>query len=475
MDRIVIIGAGVVGCATARALSRYEVDVKVVDKNTDVAEGVSKGNSGIIHAGFNEKEGTLKAKFNLQGNQMMDTLAEELDFRFKRNGALVLAFSEAELECVKALKENGEKIGVTNLEILNREEVLRREPNIRENVVGALYAKTSGIVSPYEMTLAMAENAVMNGTEFFLGKEVIEVRKENNVFKIKLNTDEVLEADRVINAAGLGGVAIHNLVSKVPYTLTKVKGEYCLFDKIAGSLINKTLFQVPTKLSKGVLITPTVEGNLLLGPNAKEDDSVVTSKEGIEEIVQKGKKTIEELPLARVITTFSGIRPKTNEEDFIIEEVEDVKGFIDVIGIDSPGLSAAPAIGEYVATYVKEALNLHLNKAFNPYRKGITHFMDLSLEEKNKLIKENPAYGKIICKCELVTEGEVIEAIHRPLGATTLDGIKRRTRAMMGGCQGIGCILPVSQILSRELNIDITSVMKNGKNSPVVGFREEAK
>ena len=473
MKDITVIGAGVVGCAIARELSRYDLDIAVIDKNEDVAEGISKANSGIIHGGYNEKKGTLKAKLNLEGNEMMDELASKLQFPFKRNGALVLAFSEDELKRVKELKTNGEKIGVKGLEILNKEEVLNLEKNINKDVLGALYVKSSGIVSPYEMTLAFGENAVENGVEFILGQGVIDIKKENAVYEISLEGGNTLKSKMVINAAGLGGGFLNNLVSEVKYEINPVKGEYCLFDKVAGTLCEKTLFQVPSELSKGVLVTPTVDGNLLVGPNAKSSKSIETSREGIDEILDKSKKTMKDIPVDRVLNTFSGLRPKVSGGDFIIEEAKDAKNFINVIGIDSPGLTAAPAIAKYVVNLVSNNINLNEKENFKETRTKMIRMSELSIEEKNKLIAKNPSYGKMVCKCEFVTEGEIIDSIKRPLGATTIDGVKRRTRAMMGGCQGGGCIIPISMILSKELGIDISEVNKNSKSSTVVGFKED--
>ena len=473
MKDIIVIGAGVVGCAIARELSKYNLDVLVVDKNEDVAEGISKANSGIIHGGYNEKKGTLKAKLNLEGNKMMDELSKELQFPFKRNGALVLAFNEEELDKIKNLKANGDELGVEGLEILNKKEVIELENNINSDVVGALHVKTSGIVSPYEMTLAFAENAVENGVEFKLGQTVKNIKREDNIYKLTLDNDKNLEAKMIINASGLGGAYLNNLINEVKYEISPVKGEYCLFDKVAGGMCKKTLFQVPSKLGKGVLVTPTVDGNLLLGPNAKADGGVSTSRSGIDEIMEKSKKTIKELPFARVLNTFSGLRPKVEGEDFIIEEAKDNPNFINVIGIDSPGLTAAPAIATYIIDLISDKIKLTKKENFKSTREKMIRMADLSIEEKNKLIKENPSYGKMVCKCEFVTEGEIIDSIKRPLGATTLDGVKRRTRAMMGGCQGTGCMIPISMILSKTLNIDISQVNKNSKSSTVVGFKED--
>lgn len=473
MRDIIVIGAGVVGCSIARELSKYNLDVLVVEKNSDVSEGISKGNSGIVHAGYNEKIGTLKAKLNIEGNKIFDDLSRDLQFPFKRNGAFILAFSDEEMKTLESLKENGEKLGVEGLEILTREEALNIEPNLNKEIVGVLNVKTSGIVSPYEMTIALAENAAENGVEFKLNSKVTSIEKISEGYKVTLNNKELVSGKLIINASGLEGAFLNNLVSMSKREINPVKGEYCLFDKVAGAMINKTLFQVPNKLSKGVLVTPTAEGNLLVGPNAVEGKTLETSREGIDEILDKSKKSLEELPVARILNTFSGIRPKTKGGDFIIEEVEDAKNFINVIGIDSPGLTAAPAIGVYVVNIIKEKLDLVEKKNFKKTREKIVRFAELSLEEKNKLIKEKPAYGHMVCKCEFVTEGEIVEAIHRPIKALTVDAIKRRTRASMGGCQGIGCTLPISKILSRELGIDISDINKNSEGSPVIGFKED--
>ena len=473
MRDIIVIGAGVVGCSIARELSKYNLDVLVVEKNSDVSEGISKGNSGIVHAGYNEKIGTLKAKLNIEGNKIFDDLSRDLQFPFKRNGAFILAFSDEEMKALESLKENGEKLGVEGLEILTREEALNIEPNLNKEIVGVLNVKTSGIVSPYEMTIALAENAAENGVEFKLNSKVTSIEKISEGYKVTLNNKELVSGKIIINASGLEGAFLNNLVSMSKREINPVKGEYCLFDKVAGAMINKTLFQVPNKLSKGVLVTPTAEGNLLVGPNAVEGKTLETSREGIDEILDKSKKSLEELPVARILNTFSGIRPKTKGGDFIIEEVEDAKNFINVIGIDSPGLTAAPAIGVYVVNMIKERLDLVEKKNFKKTREKIVRFAELSLEEKNKLIKEKPAYGHMVCKCEFITEGEIVEAIHRPIKALTVDAIKRRTRASMGGCQGIGCTLPISKILSRELGIDISDINKNSEGSPVIGFKED--
>lgn len=475
MTDVLIIGAGVVGSAIARELSKYELDITILEKDSDIAEGVTKANSGIVHAGYNEKIGTLKGKLNREGNDMFDSLSKDLDFKFERNGALVLGFSEGDMVTLEELKKNGEELGIKGLSILDKEDTLNLEKNIKENVKGALYAKTSGIVSPYEMTIALAENAVLNGARFKLNSEVTGIEKVDGFYRVKLKNGEEIEAQIVINAAGLYGDKINNMVSKNVLKVKGVKGEYLLLDKVSGKLTNKTLFTVPKKDTKGVLVTKTVEGNLLVGPNAEELDDVFdfsVTEEGSTEVNDKGLDLINEIPEKRIITAFSGIRPHI-KSDFIIEEAKDSKNFINVIGIDSPGLTCAPAIAVYVKDLLKDKIELKEDTSFNGKRKGILRFNELSFDEKNEVIKENRAYGKLICKCELITEGEIVDAINRPLGARTVDGVKRRTRASMGGCQGVGCLIPIATIISRELDIPLNKVMKNNKNSNVIGFKED--
>lgn len=475
MRDVVIIGGGVIGCSIARELCKYDLDIALIERDNDIATGISKANSGIIHAGFNEKKGTLKAKLNVEGNKLYDSLSEELDFTFKRNGALVLAFNETDVETLHQLKSNGESLGIEGLEILSKEEVLKIEKNISPKVLAALHAKSSGIVNPYEVTIALAENASLNGVDFIFDAEVIAIEKCIDSYKIKLKNNDYIESKVVINAAGLNSDYINNLINTEKYDLIPVKGEYCLLDKIAGNMLNKTVFQVPNKISKGVLVTPTVDGNLLVGPTAtiiKDKSSLENTKDNLELLLQKANNSIVNIPTNRILTTFSGLRPHLERKDFIIEELKDNKGFINLLAIESPGLASAPAIALYVKELVSKTLHLKSNENFKPSRKRLIRFTELSLDEKNKLISKNPAYGKIVCKCELISEGEIIDAIKRPLGAKTVDAVKRRTRATMGGCQGVGCLLPISKIISRELGIDISEVNKNAYSSPVVGFKE---
>lgn len=476
MFDVTIVGAGVVGCSIARELSKYDLKVCVLEKGPDVATGTSKANSGIVHGGHDATPGTLKAKLNVRGNEMFDKLVKELNFPFKRNGSLVLCFDESEKDGLQKLLEKGQKNGVQNLKILGKEEILEMEPNVNDDVVGALYVPTGGIVCPYEMTIAMAENAYTNGVEFKFETEVKNVVKKETGFTVETSKGN-FETNLVINAAGLFSDDLNNMVSKNKIEIIARKGEYCLFDKTAGTMATKTLFQLPTKMGKGVLVSPTVDGNLLIGPNAVDVDDrtdVDTTQEGIDDILNRAKKTFKQIPMRQVITSFSGLRSHDTVNDFIIGEAEDVPGFINVAGIESPGLSSAPAIAEMVEGIVVEKLSPAKNEKFNPIREGIPKFREMTNEERKELIAKDPSYGKIVCRCETVTEGEILNAIRRPLGARDLDGIKRRTRAGMGKCQSGFCSTKIVALLSKELGIPETEVTKfGGKSNLLIGEDKE--
>lgn len=468
MFDITIIGAGVTGCAIARELSRYKLNICVVEKEVDVASGTSKANSGIVHAGEDPMPGTFKAKMNIRGNELFDKLQEELDFPFKRNESLVLCFDEEDICKLEELRQRGIENGVPDtMKILNREEILKLEPVLSDKVVAALTLPTGGIVCPYELTIALAENANMNGVDFFFGREVQEIEKREDHYILKTNRESI-KTNIVINAAGLYGDKINNMVSNKKYEIIARKGEYVLFDKAVGDMISRTLFQLPTKMGKGVLVTPTVDGNLLMGPTSvdiEDKDNLETTMEGLNTILDKAKLTVKEIPTRQIITSFAGLRAHEVNGDFIIGEAEDAKNFINAIGIESPGLTSAPAIGEYITNMVVKKLNPEKNENFNGIRKSIPKFRELSNEERKSLIKEDPSYGRIICRCETVTEGEIRNAIRRPLGATTIDGIKRRTRAGMGRCQSGFCLNRAVDILAEELNVARKDITKFGSDS----------
>ena len=476
MYDIAIIGAGVTGCAIARELSRYQAGICVIEREEDVCCGTSKANSAIIHAGFDAKPGTLKAKLNVEGNAMMDTLSKDLDIPFVRNGSLVVCTDEQDASELERLLEQGKGNGVKDLRILDREALHTMEPNLDDHVTSALYAPTGGIVCPFHMTIAFAENAVANGVEFFLNTAVTSITSLEDGYLISTDKQDIT-AKTVINAAGVYADVFHNMVSSKKLHITARKGEYQLLDKSAGTHVSHTIFQLPGKMGKGVLVTPTIHGNLLVGPTAEDTDNkegITTTREGLASLSEKASHSVKNLPMRQVITSFAGLRAHEDGHEFIIEELEDAKGFIDCAGIESPGLTSSPAIGEMVAGILKEKLHLEEKENFIATRKGILDPNTLSKEERVKLIKEKPAYGNIICRCEMITEGEIIDAIHRPLGAKSLDGVKRRTRAGMGRCQAGFCSPRTMEILARELEIPMSEITKSGgKSKIIVGVNKE--
>lgn len=468
-----IIGAGVTGCSIARALSKFKVNACVLEKEEDVCCGTSKANSAIIHAGFDAAHGSLMAKMNVIGNRLMDQLAKDLDVPFRRNGSLVVCLSEEDRPKLQALYQRGVYNGVEGHRILTREETLEMEPNLSEDIVGALYAPTGGIVCPFQMTIAMAENACENGIQFFFNTKVFNIVKGPECFRIETNRGEY-KTKCVVNAAGVYADEIHNMVSEKKIKITPRRGDYLVLDKNTGSLVDKTIFTVPGKLGKGVLVSPTIHGNLIVGPTAidiEDKDATATTKDGIDEVISKASLFIKALPVSQVIASFAGLRAHEAGHEFILGEAEDVGGFFDAAGIESPGLSSAPAIGQVIAALIRKKMGLEINSSFNPIRKGIVDPQKLSMEERNNLIRENPAYGTVICRCESVTEGEIIESIRRPPGAKSLDGVKRRTRAGTGRCQASFCSPKVMEILARERNIPFLEVTKSGGASQIVSHR----
>ena len=470
MYDVIIIGGGVSGAASARELSRYKVNVCVLEKEDDVCCGTSKANSAIVHAGYDAANGSLMAKLNVRGNEMMGKLSEELDFPFKRCGSLVICRAEEDMPNLQALYERGVKNGVKNLRIISKEEVKAMEPNVTDEVVAALYAPTAGIVCPFNMNIAFAENAYENGVEFKVNTEVQNIKKVDDHFEIETNNG-VYEAKYVVNAAGVYADKFHNMVSEKKIHITPRRGDYCLLDKTAGGHVSRTIFALPGKFGKGILVTPTVHGNLLLGPTAidiEDKEGINTTGAGLDEVLSKAGQNVKNIPMRQIITSFAGLRAHEDGHEFIIEEVEDCKGFIDCAGIESPGLTSAPAIGEMVADILKDLMGLEEKDNFVATRKGILNPEHLSKEERVELIKNNPAYGNIICRCEMITEGEIIDSIRRPLGARSLDAVKRRTRAGMGRCQSGFCSPRTMEILSRELGVPMSEITKTGGNSKII-------
>lgn len=468
MFDVIIIGAGVAGAASARELSRYKVNALVLEKAEDVCCGTSKANSAIVHAGYDAAEGSLMAKLNVEGNRMIPELAKELDFPFSPCGSFVVCLHEEDLPGLQELYDRGVKNGVKDLEIItDKARIHEMEPNLADEVVGVLYAPTAGIVCPFNMNIAFAENAYTNGVDFKFNTEVQNLKKIDGGWAVETNQG-VFETRYVVNAAGVHADEFHNMVSETKIHITPRRGDYCLLDKSAGKHVNRTIFALPSKYGKGVLVSPTVHGNLIVGPTAidiEDKESTATTREGLDELINKAGMNVKDLPMRQVITSFSGLRAHEDNHEFIIKELEDAPGFVDCAGIESPGLTSCPAIGRMVADILQEKMGLEPNPDFNGSRKGILNPEELSKEERIELIKKDPAYGNIICRCEMVTEGEILDAIRRPLGARSLDAVKRRTRAGMGRCQAGFCSPRTMEILHRECGIPMTEITKSGGDS----------
>ena len=415
------------------------------------------------------------AKLNVRGNEMMEALARDLDIPFKRTGSLVICLREEDRPQLQALYERGGRNGVPGLRILEREELKDMEPNISDEACAALYAPTAGIICPFELNIAMAENAAMNGVEFRFNTEVQDLKPTEKGWEIH-TSQGVCETRYVVNAAGVYADVFHNIVSKNKIHITPRRGDYCLLDKNAGSHVGRTIFALPGKYGKGVLITPTVHGNVLVGPTAvdiEDKEGTNTTKEGLDEIIKKAGMNIKNLPMKQVITSFAGLRAHEDGHEFLIGEVEDARGFIDCAGIESPGLTSSPAIGEMVGSLLRDKMNLEEKEDFISIRKGVLNPDTLDREQRNLLIQEKPEYGNIVCRCEMITEGEIIDAIQRPLGARSLDGVKKRTRVGMGRCQAGFCSPKTMEILARELHIPISEVTKSGGDSGIIRGRNK--
>ena len=467
---VIIIGGGVTGCAVARAMSRYAASVLLLERGEDVCSGTSKANSAIVHAGFDAKPGTMMARMNVAGSQMMPALARVLDIPYRQNGSLVLCFDESDRPGLEALLERGRANGVEGLRIVERDELVQMEPNVGDAAVAALYAPTGAIVCPFELTIALAESAAANGAEFRFDREVTGLAREDGGWRVTAGGEDFF-ARCVVNAAGVYADAIHNLTGAKPLTIAPRKGDYVLLDKTAGGHVRHTIFQLPGPYGKGVLVTPTVHGNLLIGPTATDIDDkegVATTAAELADVQRKSAMSVKDIPYNQAITSFSGLRAHEAGHDFILGEVSGAPGFFDAAGIESPGLSSAPAIGEYLAGLVAARLGAAEKADFIPTRRGIPHVAALPAEERQALIAQNPLYGRIVCRCEQVSEGEIVDAIRRPVGARSMDGVKRRVRAGMGRCQAGFCTPRVMEILARELGIPVTAVRKNGPGSELV-------
>lgn len=469
MFDVIVIGGGVIGGCVLRELTKFDFSVCLLEKQNDVCMGQSKANSGIVHAGYDAVPGSLKAKFNVLGNKLMPSYAKELGVKYKNNGSLVVAFSEEDINKLEELKERGQTNGVTGLKIINRAELLKLEPNISDQAIAALYAPTAGIVCPYELTIAAIGNAMDNGARLFCDFNVISAEKTASGFIVKAEDGRSVEGRIVINCTGLNADKIANAFGDKSFKMGGRAGEYILLDREADGFVSHTLFSTPTEKGKGVLITPTVDGNVLIGPTSKniDDGSVSTTADGLSEIMQKSARTCKNIPFGETITSFCGVRAYCDRRDFIIERSE-VDGLINCAGIESPGLTSAPAIGVYVADMVCSVLHGKPNKSFNGRREPDCFFKELTTEQKNEIIKRDPAFGRIVCRCEQVTEGEIIRAVRTNPPAKNTDAVKRRTRSGMGRCQGGFCQPQVAEIIARELGIGLSEVTKDGEGSELL-------
>lgn len=466
---VTIIGGGVTGSAIARELSRYQLKTCLVEKAEDVCSGTSKANSAIVHAGFDAENGSMMAKMNVEGNFLMEQLSKDLDFSFRRNGSLVLCFSEEDMPNLQALYERGVANGVPELKIISGDEVRAMEPNVTDEVVAALYAPTGGIVCPFGLTIALAENACDNGVEFRFMTEVTDIKKIDGGYELAVKDGEPITTKYVVNAAGVYADVFHNMVCEDKITIIPRKGDYCLLDQEAGHHVDKTIFQLPGKYGKGILVTPTVHGNLLLGPTAtdiEDKEGTYTTAEELAEVNSKSARGVKNIPYRQVITSFCGLRAHELNHEFVLGEK--AEGFFDAAGIESPGLSSAPAIGIYIAEMVAAKAGAEKKADFIATRKGIPHVAAMDKEARAALIKERPDYGTIVCRCENVSEGEIVDAIRRTLGARSLDGIKRRVRQGMGRCQAGFCTPRTMEILSRETGIPMEQICKNQPGSEMI-------
>lgn len=466
----VVIGAGVVGAFVARELQRYKIKLVILEGGADVAMGSSRANSGIVHAGFDAPTGSKKAIFNVRGNKLMGKVTAELGVKYGNLGSLVVAYSTEELPTLNELYERGIANGVPGMRIIGADELREEEPNISPQAVGALFAESAGIVCPYELTIAAVGNAMDNGAQLRTNFNVDKIERYGINYKVTSQNGDSVISKIIINCAGINADSIARELGDKSFAISGRKGEYLLLDKQHVGLVSHTIFACPTAAGKGVLISPTVDGNIILGPTSREmtdRNDINVAQEGIDEIILKAKKMCKNVPTASVITSFAGMRAYSSTKDFVVGWSY-VQNLYNVAGIESPGLTSAPAIGEFVASQVASRLNLAINNKFNPHRTSDFFVKFMSKDEQNELIKERAEFGKIVCRCEQVSLGEILDSCRRNPIPTTLDGIKLRTRAGMGRCQGGFCSPTVLEILMSELGIDETQVTKNGEGSQIL-------
>ncbi len=467
---VAIIGGGVVGGMIARKLASFKLNICIIEKESDVAMGATRANSAIVHAGFDAKEGSLKALLNVRGSEMMEDIAHELGVKYKRNGSLVIGFSEDDRSSLEELCKRGIKNGVKGVRIVDREELKALEPNISDNALCALYAPTGAIICPYELTIAAIGNAMDNGASLYLNFPVKSISRDGDIYKVNSDNESV-NAKYIINAAGLYSDEIAKMVGDNSFAVHARRGEYILLDRECGNIAKHTIFRVPSKMGKGILVSPTVDGNMLLGPTSEDIDDKgdrSVTRHGLDRVIKEaGENLCCNVPINKSITSFCGLRAVGSLGDFIINS--NVENFINVAGIESPGLSSAPAIAEYVSNMLDEmGLCLEKKEDFDPIRAPKHEFRDAALTEKTKIIEKDSSYGRIICRCETVSEGEILDAIRSNPPALTIDAVKRRTRSGMGRCQGGFCGTYVMELISRETGIPFEKITKSGRASTMV-------
>jgi len=469
---VIVIGAGVVGSLIARALSRYRLRTLLIDKASDVGEGSTKANTAIVHAGYDALPGSLKARFNVAGNAMFDQVCGELDVEFDRCGTYVVALSSEDWSTLEELYQRGVTNGVPGLNLIDGQEMRRREPAITEETVGALHAATGGLVDTFMLCVAAAENAVLNGVTLSLETEVFDFLREGSRIEGVLTNRGAFRSRWVINAAGLWSDDLMHKAGLDGFRITPRRGEYFVLDRMAAEQVHSVVFPCPTPVSKGILVTRTIHGNVLLGPNANDidskDDLRVTAS-GLDEVMAGSLRLVPSLDPRHIIRVFAGLRASGNTGDFVIEIPKEPSGLLVVAGIESPGLAASPAIAEYVVALLGEdGLDLVPRADYDPIRKGIPRFAHLSRKEQEALIAQDPRYGNVVCRCETVTEGEIVAACHAPIPARTYDALKRRTRVGTGRCQGAFDTPLVIEIMARELGVSPLEITKKGKGSPLL-------
>ena len=469
---VVIIGAGAVGCAIARELSRYDIDVTVVEKNEDVGGDASKSNSAIIHTGYDASPDTLESQLVVAANPMYDTIAKDLDVPFKRIGGILPAMSEEQFEKLPAILEKSFRNRVYDVEFKSGEELLKMEPNLNPKVLGGLYIPRESIIDPFILVQAYAENANENGVSFLLGTKVTGIKTEEKRVVGVETTAGYIETKYVINAAGQYCDEIAEMVGKAEYHVVPRKGQFYILDKNTSCKVNHIVLPIPTKVTKGKLMCPTIHGNMLVGPTAEDQPSKTdksTTSEGLASIERDVKNLIPNVQIRDSITQYCGLRPNRIPEGLHFDMYDDLEGYINLSGVRSTGLTLSAAMGKYVVMQmIYHGADLKLKDNYINRRKGIVRFRELDREQQAKLVKEDPRYGNIVCRCEIVTEAEILDAIHRPLGARSMDAVKRRVRAGMGRCQTGFCGPRVLEILSRELGCDPSEVMKNNPGSYMV-------